>query len=103
MNRPPAAVAAWEMQEYVEKPLRPQDYRMNSPVLSSDTPGQVRTMPTITNVNFNEETLRAMIDRIHEEKSRIVPGCAACASPCGNTNDYDMKQIWEADEDIRPL
>lgn len=58
---------------------------------------------TITNVNFNDETLRAMIDRIHEEKSRIVPGCAACASPCGNTNDYDMKQIWEADEDIRSL
>lgn len=58
---------------------------------------------TITNVNFNDETLRAMIDRIHKEKSRIVPGCAACASPCGNTNDYDMKQIWEADEDIRSL
>ena len=58
---------------------------------------------TITNVNFNDETLRVMIDRIHEEKSRIVPGCAACASPCGNTNDYDMKQIWEADEDIRSL
>ena len=58
---------------------------------------------TITNVNFNDGTLRVMIDRIHEEKSRIVPGCAACASPCGNTNDYDMKQIWEADEDIRSL
>lgn len=58
---------------------------------------------TITNVNFNDETLRVMIDRIHEEKSRIVPGCAACASPCGNTDDYDMKQIWEADEDIRSL
>ena len=58
---------------------------------------------TITNVNFNDETLRVMIDRIHEEKSRIVPGCAACASPCGNTEDYDMKQIWEADEDIRSL
>ena len=58
---------------------------------------------TITNVNFNNDTLRAMIDRVREEKFRIVPGCANCASPCGNTDDFDMKQIWEADEDIRSL
>ncbi len=58
---------------------------------------------TITNVNFNDDTLRAMIGRVREEKFRIVPGCTNCASPCGNTADFDMKQIWEADEDIRSL
>ena len=58
---------------------------------------------TITNVNFNDETLKEMIAHVHTEKSRIVPGCSACASPCGNTSDYDMKQIWDADEDIRSL
>ena len=42
---------------------------------------------TITNVNFNDDTLRAMIKRIREEKFRIVPGCSNCASPCGNTSD----------------
>lgn len=58
---------------------------------------------TITNVNFNDETLKEMIAHVRAEKSRIVPGCSACASPCGNTSDYDMKQIWDADEDIRSL
>lgn len=58
---------------------------------------------TITNVNFNDDTLRAMIKRIREEKFRIVPGCGNCASPCGNTSDFDMQQIWEANEDIRSL
>lgn len=24
-------------------------------------------------------------------------------NPCGNTDNYDMKRIWEADEDIRSL
>ena len=58
---------------------------------------------TITNVNFNDETLREMIAHVREEKGRVVPGCAACMSPCGNTSDYDMKRMWEADEDIRSL
>ena len=58
---------------------------------------------TITNVNFNDETLREMIAKVHAEKQRIVPNCATCASPCGNTSDYEMKKLWNADEDIRSL
>ena len=58
---------------------------------------------TITNVNFNDETLREMIARVREEKAKVAPGCTTCISPCGNTNDYDMKRMWEADEDIRSL
>ena len=58
---------------------------------------------TITNVNFNDDILRAMIKRIREEKFRLVPGCGNCAAPCGNTIDFDMQQIWEANEDIRSL
>lgn len=58
---------------------------------------------TVTNVNFNDETLREMIARVNEEKDRIVPGCASCVSRCGNTDNYDMKRMWEADEDVRSL
>ncbi len=32
-----------------------------------------------------------------------MPDCESCGSPCGRTEDYDMKGIWEADEDIRSL
>ena len=58
---------------------------------------------TVTNVSFNDQTLQNLIDRIEEEKGRIVPGCASCGSPCGNTERYDMSGIWNADEDIRSL
>ena len=58
---------------------------------------------TVTNVNFNNETINALIDRVHEEKHKLVPDCESCGSPCSRTEDYDMKGIWEADEDIRSL
>ena len=43
---------------------------------------------TITNVNFNESTIQTMIDKIHS-----ISGGA----------DYDMTNIWNANEDIRSL
>ncbi len=58
---------------------------------------------TVTNVNFNEATLRGLIDRVHAEKARLVPDCAVCTCPCGRNNDYDMAQLWNAQEDIRSL
>lgn len=58
---------------------------------------------TVTNVNFDDESLRIMIERIEEEKSKIVPGCASCASRCGNTDAYDMQRLWGANEDVRSL
>ena len=58
---------------------------------------------TVTNVNFNEKTLRELIDRVHCENARLVPDCAVCASACGRTDDYDMEKLWSAQEDIRSL
>ena len=58
---------------------------------------------TVTNVAFDDNSIRKMINTIYTEKNKIVPDCAACASRCGNTDDYDMNRIWEADEDIRSL
>ena len=58
---------------------------------------------TITNVNFNNQTLQDMIDKVHSEKNIISPGCSACEARCGNTDDYDMNEIWNADADIRSL
>lgn len=58
---------------------------------------------TITNVNFNNETLQQLIDRIHAEKARIVPDCGVCKMPCGHNDDYDMTMLWDAQEDIRSL
>lgn len=58
---------------------------------------------TVTNVNFNDNTLEEMIEKVHREKEKIAPGCAECISRCDNTDDYNMDDLWTSDEDIRSL
>ncbi|MDO4544515.1 MAG: hydroxylamine reductase [Bacillota bacterium] len=58
---------------------------------------------TVTNVNFNDATLKEQIRKSHQEKERLVPMCSQCDTVCGRNNDYNMKTLWEADEDIRSL
>ena len=58
---------------------------------------------TLTNVNFDNAALEKLLERVGEEKRKMVPDCFACAAPCGRNNDYDMQDLWNADEDIRSL
>ena len=48
-------------------------------------------------------TLNALAGRVRAEKQRLVPDCAVCTAPCGRTGDYDLAQLWGAQEDIRSL
>ncbi|HIR93582.1 MAG TPA: hydroxylamine reductase [Candidatus Egerieimonas intestinavium] len=57
----------------------------------------------ITNVNFDDESLRKLIDRVHREKERLSRSCGICSSSCEGPKDYDLRGIWEAQEDIRSL
>lgn len=54
---------------------------------------------TITNVNFNNDSISALIQRVEEEKQKLVPN----SSFCSRNNNYDMQKLWTADEDIRSL
>ena len=58
---------------------------------------------TLTNVNFDPDSLNALAGRVRAEKQRLVPDCAVCTAPCGRTGDYDLAQLWGAQEDIRSL
>ena len=58
---------------------------------------------TVTNVNFNDETISALLQRVEAEKARLSPACPACAAACGKTDDYDMEKLWTANEDVRSL
>lgn len=52
---------------------------------------------TVTNVNFNEATIRKLIDRVHSERTKLK-ACEECAK------DYDMTLLWDnEDKDIRSL
>ena len=58
---------------------------------------------TLTNVNFNEETILRQIEIVRREKAALTPNCSNCASPCGRMEEYDMNRLWEDNEDIRSL
>ena len=55
------------------------------------------------NPEADEDIIDTLISEIRIEKNIIAPGCAVCASPCGNTSDYDMKMIYDAEEGIRDV
>ena len=54
------------------------------------------------NSALNSELAR-MTDRVHEEKFKLVPDCALCQSPCGNTSDYDASLFRESQAPNRKL
>lgn len=58
---------------------------------------------TVTNVSFNDETIKELIVKVEKEKERIVPNCSGCGSVCGRNDNYDMKKLWDDNEDIRSL
>ena len=58
---------------------------------------------TVTNVNFNEETIRRQIEAVEKEKNSLIPNCSTCGTPGKNTDSYDMEKLWNAQEDIRSL
>ncbi|MCL2269754.1 MAG: hydroxylamine reductase [Treponema sp.] len=47
---------------------------------------------TVTNVNFDEDSVREWIERVRKETAKI-----------GRGTEYDLSELWNADEDIRSL
>ena len=58
---------------------------------------------TVTNVSFDGEAVRGLVNLVRAETAKLVPGCSSCAAPCARTEDYDMNAVWQGDEDIRSL
>ncbi len=50
---------------------------------------------TVTNVSFDNAAIENMIQKVRVEKERLVPDC--------RTEEYDLQQLWNANEDIRSL
>ncbi len=58
---------------------------------------------TLTNVNFDAETILAQIETVRRERETLISGCIGCGSPCGRNDEYDMTRLWTDDADIRSL
>ncbi len=58
---------------------------------------------TITNVSFNDETLKILIEKVKRKKQEITSEYEDGTSKDHNGNDYEMKNLWDDTEDIRSL
>ena len=47
-----------------------------------------------------EEELAQQLKQVRAEKLAVAPGCATCVAKCGNTDDYDMENLWKESEEI---
>ena len=74
----------------------------NSPTERTDKLMIEGLFTTVTNVNFDDESLKALINAVEAEKATMSSGCSCCGS-CGSTDDYDMSQLWNDNGDIRSL
>ena len=50
-----------------------------------------------------EEKANAFLQRIDEQKRRMIPDCFACAAPCGKNNAFDMQRLREEEPQTRAL
>ena len=58
---------------------------------------------TVTNVNFNDDTLKILIYKIENAKKKLVPNSFTCSGSCGRNDNFDMNTLWTTDEDVRSL
>lgn len=53
--------------------------------------------------NFGEEMLRKKLEKVRLEKQTIAPNCSTCASPCGNTSEFNLDLLAEDEAQSRSL
>ena len=58
---------------------------------------------TVTNVNFDDQAICKMTEAVRKEKEGLIPQCSSCGSPCGQNEEYDMKELWTEEENVRSL
>lgn len=49
--------------------------------------------------SFGEEMLNKKLAMARQEKYVISPNCSTCASPCGNTSEYDV-ELWKEEDEV---
>lgn len=58
---------------------------------------------SVINEDFNQESVGTLLERILEEKKRLVPNCFYCVASCGRTDDFNIKELEAEDIETREL
>lgn len=51
----------------------------------------------------DENTIQILLERIVDEKKKMVPDCFLCASPCGKTAAYNMDRLRNGKDELYSL
>lgn len=54
-------------------------------------------------VHTDKVMLEGLLERVKEEKRKMVPDCFSCASSCGKNDDYNMDNLQNEEAEIRSL
>lgn len=61
----------------------------------------IEGLVAVNTPSFGEEMLRKKLERVRQEKHTIAPNCSTCASPCGNTSEYNLDLLKEEEAHCR--
>lgn len=50
---------------------------------------------------MTDDQLLRMIARVRADKAAVSPNCVHCASPCGKNDEYDLRRLADAPEEVR--
>ena len=48
---------------------------------------------SLYNLSINNNDTSNLIERIEQEKQRLVPNCNHCVAKCGKTDNYDINNL----------
>lgn len=51
----------------------------------------------------DSQVLSKLINKVEEEKKKLVPDCYYCMNPCGRTSNYDMNELETLSEEIQTI
>ncbi len=53
----------------------------------------------------NEQQFEELLQKVRKEKLAVAPDCVTCLAPCGNTDEFNLDELWnpEISQNVRNL
>lgn len=69
------------------------------------TPASTSVIVACLSVNedMSEEMLHEFLNRVEDQKRKMIPDCYLCAAPCGKNNAFDMDRLQNENPEIRTM
>ncbi len=58
---------------------------------------------TISNENYNTNQIQELINKLENEKKRLIPNCYQCEASCGRNDNYNINNLEKEKTPIKHL